>query len=136
MQSFVERIVFDKWNDALCDEEEILTPTILEVDQIIEALDAKIKTLVSMYCQDGSYLTIGGGTGQYVVYTSTSDGQLWNLLGDSDNRDEKEIVLLVAGGQEGDFPVSLIVNKAQVLQAAHTFFITGQMDTSLVWEKQ
>jgi hypothetical protein len=134
MQMFVNRVVTDKWIDVYCDEEEIETPSLADIDLVIDALDAKVRTFISLYGQDGTFLAIGGGSGQYVVYASICNEQLWNLLSDKDVG--KDIILLNAGGQEGDFPARQVVNKLQALQAAHTFALTGQLDSNLLWEKQ
>jgi hypothetical protein len=134
MHTFVNRIVTDKWSGLLCDEDEIHAPTVDDLDRVIEELDAKTHTLVSLYGESGAYLSIGGGAGQYVAYASTSDEQLWNLLSDSDDRNG--IVLLNAGGQEGDFPARQVVDKVLALQAARVFFGTGKLDFALRWEKQ
>ena len=134
MEIFVDRIAADRWEGVLCDEDEIDAPTIDDLDRVIEALDAKTRTMVSLYGQDEQHLCIGGGAGQYVVYASMPGGQLWNLLSASDDR--KDVVLVNAGGQEGDFPLRQVVDKETVLQAAHTFFRMGMLDVSLRWEKQ
>jgi len=130
----IDRVVADRWAGVLCDEDEIQTPTLDDVLRLIAALDAKTHTMVTLFGSDNSYLCIGGGSGRYVVYASTPDEQLWNLLLDSDDR--KGMVLLNAGGQEGDFPVRQVLDKSHVLHAARTFFETGALDAALRWEKQ
>lgn len=134
MHNFVDRIVADRWTGVLCEEDEVFSPSIDDLDCVIEALDCKIRTLVSLYGQNDTYLCVGGGGGQYVAYASTSDGQLWNLL--SNKSDCMDVVLLNAGGQEGDFPARQVVDKQQVLRAARTFLEIGKLDSSLQWEKQ
>lgn len=134
MQMFVDRVLADNWKGIYCSEDEIKHPSLADIDQIVDALDAKVRTLVTICGQDGCDLTIGGGLGQYVVYASIGDEQLWNLLSGDDK--DKVTVLLNAGGQEGDFPLRQVVSKSQMLQAAHTFFLTGQLDSTLLWEKQ
>lgn len=131
----VDRVIADNWEGVYCGEDEIRHPSLADIDQIVDALDAKVRTLVTIYGQDGCYLTIGGGSGQYVVYASICDEQLWNLLSSGEDKD-KGTVLLNAGGQEGDFPLRQVVSKSQMLQATHTFFLTGQLDSTLLWEKQ
>ena len=134
MDTYLDRAVADRWAGVLCVEDEIGTPTIDDVEQFIEALDAKSRTLVSLYGRDGAYLSLGGGEGQYVVYVSASDELLWNLLAEASQR--SGIVLLNAGGQEGDFPARQVVDKRQALQAARVFVRTGQLDSSQRWEKR
>ena len=135
MIPYVNRMVADKWTGVLCYEDETLTPTADDVNQAVQALDAKTRTLVSLYGRDGAHLTIGGGTGQYVVYASSSDEQLWNLVADTGEA-QSGVVMLNAGGQEGDFPARQVIAKPQALQAAQTFLQTGALDSSLRWERQ
>jgi hypothetical protein len=98
MQTFVDRIVADKWRGVLCDEDQIHAPSIADVDRVVDSLDAKTRTLVSLHGKDGAHLSIGGGPGRYVVYASTSDGQLWNLFVDSD--DQRGVVLSTPAGRK------------------------------------
>jgi hypothetical protein len=130
----IHRVVADRWDGVLCDEDEIEAPTLEDVLRVIAALDAKTRTMVSLFGPDNSYLCIGGGLGQYVAYASTSDGHLWNLLLDSDDR--KAVVLVNPGGQEGDFPARQVLDKSRVLHAARSFFETGVLDAALRWERQ
>ncbi|WP_431045594.1 Imm1 family immunity protein [Roseateles sp. L2-2] len=63
------------------------------------------------------------------------DGQSWNLVDDSKDH-VHEVVLLNAGGQEGDFPLRQVIDQLQTLQAAQTFLRTGELDAFLNWEQQ
>lgn len=134
MTNFVDRIVADRWRGVHCDEHETRSPSIADVYLAIEALDAQTRTIVSLRGQKGSYLSIGGGRGSYVVYVSTSEGQFWNLL--STRIDDKELIRLNAGGQEGDFSARQVVDKDRALKAAGTFFRSGGLDADLLWEQQ
>lgn len=133
MNTFVKKIIYDIWDNMDCDEAIIIFPTCDDVKKIIKLLDEKRYTLMSLYGDDGSYISIGGGNGKYVVYVSTTDNSLWNLLS-KDN--DKKTILLNIGGQKGDFFPYQIVNKEDVLQAACIFFESGRLDLSLHWEKQ
>jgi hypothetical protein len=97
-------------------------------------MDAKTRTLISLYGLDGSYLAVGGGAGKYVVYISTVEEEFWNLL--KQHSEKNGIVMLNAGGQDGDYPSRQVVDKESALRAAKTFFRTGNRDASLSWEKQ
>jgi hypothetical protein len=131
---FVDRVIVDKWSGEYCDNNVVKFPSTDDIEKVIDALDAKVHSIVSLYGKDGSHLTIGGGCGQYVVFMAVSDEEFWNLISSSD--DQKDIVFINVGGQEGDFPVRQVVNKAQVRIAARTFSLFGQLDSSLQWEKQ
>lgn len=135
MDAYVSRMTADKWTGVLCGEDETLMPTIEDVGQAVRALDAETRTLVSLYGRGGAHLTIGGGAGQYILYVSTSDAQLWNLVADA-KEGKSGVVMLNAGGQKGDFPARQVLAQPQVLQAAQAFLQTGALDSSLRWERQ
>jgi Immunity protein Imm1 len=98
-------------------------------------LNAENRTIVTIFGHLGAYLTIGGGAGQYVIYASLSDGDLWNVVS-SDCPDSEELVMLNAGGQEGYFKSKYIVDRLSAISAASFFFSSGQLDDSLKWERQ
>ncbi|ANH68022.1 Imm1 family immunity protein [Mitsuaria sp. 7] len=132
---YVNRMVADRRGGVLCTEEETLMPTADDLGVALCELDARSRTLICLYGQDGIDLTIGGGAGQYVVFASNADEQFWNLVNQAAT-DDSGVVLLNAGGQEGDFPARQVVTQPQALQAAQTFLQTGALDDSLCWERQ
>lgn len=134
MLYFVKRIVVDKWTGVFCREEEFHAPRIEDLDMALDALDAKIHTLACLYGSDGSYLTIGGGAGRYVVFASGADNKIRNLI--AAEGDPNQIALINIGGQEGDYSSRQIVDKEQMLQAAHLFFESGQLGSDFTWEEQ
>lgn len=133
MVSFIDRIVTDQWRGVYCNEQEMHSPSISDIDRAIKALDAETHTIASLYGQNGAYLNVGGGNGKYIVYVSTKEGELWNLLSGSE---DVGVILLNVGGQEGDFPARQVVGKDFASRAAETFFGSGKMDADLMWEKQ
>jgi len=135
MSLHVSRMTADSWNGVLCDEVETSTPTVSEMESAVDALDAKVRTIVCLHSPSGAQLTIGGGAGQYVVYGSTPDEQLWNLIADSGG-ERSGVVILNAGGQEGDFPARQVVARPAALRAVRTFGETGKLDPTLHWEEQ
>lgn len=132
---YVNRMVADRWNGVRCTEDETLMPTAEVLGAALRELDARSRTLICLYGQDGTDLTIGGGAGQYVVFASTAEEQFWNLVNQAMAPDSG-VVLLNTGGQEGDFPARQVVTQPQALQAAQTFLQTGALDDSLCWERQ
>lgn len=133
--NFVERMVFDQWRGLNCDEIEIDCPVFKDIADAIDCLNAENRTIVTIFGHLGAYLTIGGGAGQYVIYASLSDGDLWNVVS-SDCPDSEELVMLNAGGQEGYFKSKYIVDRLSAISAASFFFSSGQLDDSLKWERQ
>ena len=47
--AFVLKIVADNWNGVICNEEEISSPTHADVVRVIDELNAKTRTMVSLY---------------------------------------------------------------------------------------
>lgn len=134
MDTHVGYLLADKWDGVYYTEEKVILPTILDINRVVEALDAQIRTQVLLFSSADAYLSIAGGAGQYVSYAATSDGLLWNLL--SSNDDDKSTILLTTGGQKGDFAARQVVDKGRALQAARTYYLTGQLDPQLRWEEQ
>lgn len=132
MSLFVNRISADRWSGRSCVQDEFDPPVTEDVEKVVEELDTKVRTLACFYGSDGSYLTIGGGAGQYVVILATPGGEYWNLV--AKGQDPEERVPLVCGGQEGDFPKRQVVDKDSALKAAKSFSLSGELDQSLKWE--
>jgi hypothetical protein len=134
MNCFVNRIIADKWSGALTEDEVIVSPTFDDLRRVIESLDANVKTSVFLEGENGAYLAVGGGSGQYIVYVSPSDQQFWNLIANRTERNEK--ISLVVGGQDGDYAARQVVDKNSAIKAAKRFFLKGELDRSLHWELQ
>lgn len=134
MASFAERISADKWDGARCDDVEILQPTAGDVERCLNDLDDAIRTIVTLDGPGGSYLTVGGGQGRYIVFASPSQETFWNLI--NEDAEKASTVLLNCGGQQADYPARQVVDMWSALQAARTFFFTGKRDPSLSWELQ
>ena len=123
----------DRWSGADDASWQVVDPTWDDAQQAIERLDATVFTLVTIGGPGEQHLTIGGGSGRYVVYATFDNWDFWNLLGA--NPDGAPI-LLNAGGQEGDYPARQVVDKDRALRAARTFFTSLQLDPTLQWEQQ
>lgn len=123
----------DRWRGVLNDEWHIDNPTWDEVSRAIQRLDAKTFTMVTIQGPDGQHLAVGGGAGQYVVYATFDNCDFWNLLAE---RIQEGMVVLNAGGQEGEYPACQIVDLGQAQAAAHAFLGQLQLAPTLRWEKQ
>ncbi|MDC3982186.1 Imm1 family immunity protein [Polyangium jinanense] len=123
----------DKWHGVLNDEWHVDRPSWDDVDKAIRRLDAKTYTIVTVQGPGEQHLAIGGGSGRYIVYATFDNCEFWNLLStDSTNG----MVLLNAGGQEGDYPAAQIVDQEQARTAARTFLLDLRLEPSLRWERQ
>jgi len=139
MESHVRRVVWDLWDGEICEEGCIDRPKLSDVEGIILAMDARRRTIVTLYKGDDDILVVGGGDGRYVVYMADSEGRYWNLISGafaSGDLLATDRVLLNAGGQEGDFPIYQIVNRSQAIQAITAFYREGLRDESQRWECQ
>ena len=77
---------------------------------------------------------IGGGKdGKYIVYATPDNLIFYNLI---NPKAPPGKLFLVAGGQRGDYANKQCVGLQEVLRAAKTYADSGQLDPSLVWEKQ
>ena len=104
------RIHGDRWNGFLNHEWHAENPSAFEYEGALLRLDAKKYTMITIARDDGKHLTIGGGAGQYVVCATFDNEVFWNLV-----RPEPTsgVVLLNAGGQDGDFPAGQVVGLEQ-----------------------
>lgn len=134
MSFYGNYISADHWSGLENDEEEIGSPALDDLYRLINALNAKDRTLVCLGGQHGSHLAIGGGGGQYIVYISDPNQQHWNLIAESEDR--QAVISLIAGGQDGDYPARQVVDKNSAIKAAASFFLKGERDPSLHWELQ
>jgi hypothetical protein len=134
MSVFVNQITADNWSNEVTNDEVIISPTVADLHRVIDLLDADVRTSVFLYGDNGAYLAIGGGNGQYIVYVAPSDKQFWNLT--SNEADESEMISLVVGGQESEYDARQIVTKDIAIKAAESFFTKGDIDPSLHWNLQ
>lgn len=123
----------DLWAGPLNHEWNNLRPRIEDFDAALAKLDAAERTMITIQNSDESHLAIAGGNGRYVVYACFNDQEFWNLIQDDQ---AGGIILLNAGGQEGDFPARQVVDFDQASAAGRYFFQFQKMDPSLNWERQ
>jgi hypothetical protein len=123
----------DRWEGVMNHEWRIEQPSQQDMEQALQRLDAETYTMMTIHGEGERHMTIGGGGGQYVVYATFDNEEFWNLLSP---QDEQGVVLLNAGGQEGDYPSGQIVNLEEACAAARTFFCQQRLDPDLRWTKQ
>jgi hypothetical protein len=129
----VERIIADRWHGPQCDEVVIQNPTEQDFIRTLDALDGLERTLLCLEASNGRQLVIGGGDGNYVVYAAFSEHEFWNLLADIS---ESRTIMVVAGGQKGDFAARRVVDRMRARKAGISFMHEGELDQSLRWERQ
>jgi len=122
----------DKWDGVLSHEEEFDNPSQGDFDRALDNMDARIHTMVTLQTEDQRQMIIGGGAGQYVVCATFGKDEFWSLLRPEPG---ESIVMLNAGGQEGDYPERQVVDKERARRAAHAFLVTRELDPALLWER-
>lgn len=104
-----------------------------QIEAAINQLDGQRKTLLTLETEGETHMAIGGGgNGQYVVYV-TFDNESFHYVVEPANASQEQT--LIVGGQAGDYPRKLCVDKAAAIQAAKTFAERGTMDGSVCWEQ-
>lgn len=129
---FVQIITLDRWDGVFCDEIILENPSLTQFYEALDQLDAKKHTIMMLSGADAS-LTIGGGSGQYIVYVSDKNETIWNLKNPIKSVGTVRVNI---GGQEGDYDLCQIIPKPDVYKAACTFFQSGLLDADLVWVKE
>lgn len=133
---YVKRLFYDNWKDLTDIEKCIELPTWEEVEMVINMLDGKNVTQVTMDNGiEDDYLCIGGGNNElYNVFISSNDNQMTNTLIKT-HFNSTLVHKLVTGGQEGDFDDKICVSLKVVKCVAKKYYELGQADSSFEWEQ-
>ncbi|MCM0592561.1 MAG: Imm1 family immunity protein [Gloeotrichia echinulata DEX184] len=129
---FVVEMTTEKWLGNKNEGDVIENPNWSQIEKAIRELDGESQTLITLGINEDSYMSIGGGTNQYVV-TVTFDNLDFYILIDSTK--SEQIQTLVVGGQRGNYPANQCVDLLRCLLAARTFTESGKLDELLTWEQ-
>jgi hypothetical protein len=121
----------DLWKGVTCEETVVQSPSSEDISSAISALDASTRTMVTVLGPGQAHLTVGGGSGRFVVYATFDNETFFNLkAGRSAARAQ---VRLCIGGQEGDYPVDQVVDVDRAKRAATVFAESGTLSPELDW---
>lgn len=129
----IASLALDEWSGVFCTHRSIDEPSWEQIDEAINALDASRHTLLTLDGLADDLMTIGGGSGRYVVIYQVGEDVFWNLHADGD---PAETIMLDCGGQEGGFPADQIVGLDLARAAARTMLAVGGIDVGLGWKRQ
>lgn len=130
----MSKLRFDSWTGVYANHEEISQPSWPQVERSIRRLDESQYTEASFSRDDGSYISVAGGNGRFLVYigSAPADEEAYYTLADPE-KPEKAMEQLVTGGQRSKLPARTVVGLETALRAARTFFDTGMRDPDLSW---
>jgi Immunity protein Imm1 len=123
----------DCWEGVHNREWHIDPASIEDVLRALARLDARKYTMLTIRRSGEQHFVIGGGAGRYVVYATFDNEEFWNL---STGGAEAGVVMINAGGQEGDFPARHVVDPQRAAAAAKAFCLRGALEPAESWEKQ
>ncbi|MCM1232784.1 MAG: Imm1 family immunity protein [Ruminococcus flavefaciens] len=131
---YVKRIFYDDMRNQYDFEKEIELPGWDDVEGLINKMDGKVITQITMdNGNEDHYFCIGGGNGGlYNVFISENDNEMvWNLVNpDNDSKTYR----LVTGGQEGEFEGRLCVTIKTVKKVAKYYYEKGEKCNGYMWE--
>lgn len=130
---FVHLMMTDDWRNRVDHGISIAEPTWAEVRLAIEGLDGRHRTTVTLFDKEDSerYLIIAGQwAGKFMVNATIDGNDFFSLVDSSLPKDRK---ILFAGGQDGDYEERKCVPLLWALEAAQTFFETGELNPALAW---
>jgi Immunity protein Imm1 len=129
---FVDMMFADHWQGTSDDGVDVADPTWAVIENAIRGLNGKDRTLVMLSGDGAGHLAIGGGTdGQYLVYGTVDNLSFQVMVNQSEGA---ELVPLVAGGQEGEYPARWLTQLDQALMAAKLYVHDGLLGTTGSWE--
>ena len=130
----VKELVVDRWDGIYCENSTTPNPGLEDVVAAVRALDAWTATMVALHGAEEAHLAIGGGGGRYVVYVTDDNEVFLNLINEAS--EDEGVVLLVVGGQEGEYPSRMVVGLEAAVNAATDYVGTGRPAAGLRWEEQ
>jgi hypothetical protein len=113
---------------------ELADPRAVEVRRRIEDPNGHDRTLVTLD-REGEYLAVGGSADEgLVVDVEVGQGaELWQAL--SPSTSSAETVIVVAGGQPGDYPARIVTTLEVALSAAIAYAESGERSSDVRWER-
>jgi hypothetical protein len=114
-------------------EGELADPPEEEVQRRIEDVNGHDRTLVTLD-REGEYLAVGGSASQgLVVYVDVGEStEFWQALSPSTSSEDPVIVL--AGGQPGEYPARIVVTLEVALTVAVAYAASGERASGATWE--
>ena len=132
---FTKHLDIDQWAGRHKIDRAITNPTWSQVSEEITSLDGESKTMVILTDRPESdyYMIVAGcWEGGYMVNATKNQLEFFSIV-DPDGSTTKRLVFV--GGQDGDYEERMFIPLPQALEAARTFYETGEFDPTLNWER-
>lgn len=113
----------------------VYQPNWFQIENAIRNMKIHSITGIYLAVEEGElpYLMIGGGqSGKYIIEYQSEEGEIYNLF---DRRQSNEKIALVAGNQLSYYSAKILVDLNIALKAAKILAASGQLESSLNWEK-
>ena len=132
----IDQLTICVWEGRRCRHVDIASPTWEQVEAAVRALngcDRNDLYLTPDGADPETYLCVGGGAGQYVVFGSIGNETFPTVVSQAESRTDN--ARLMIGGQEGLYPLRWVVDLPEAICAARAFWQSGQFrGGSLTWE--
>lgn len=132
----IVRLERDEWDMGRDVGRAIEAPTLDDVQAAIKALDQERHTLLRLVLRDGAYMVVGGGREDFIVYVVVSDQRAVNLNTECFTFWSDPPVMVVAGGQAGDYETRYVVTLDEVFDAALGFAVVGGLNSRYSWTQR
>jgi hypothetical protein len=127
------KVEWDEWDGVVCCERTAEDCSADDADAVLRLLDQSKHTLMTVRGGVRS-LTIGGGVGRYVVFSQENDdGEIWEARTRRDVVSGGERVMVVAGGQEGDFSPDQVLTHDEARLVLQEFFTAASRSNTVDW---
>ncbi len=130
----IDRLDISRWVRNTRQDRTVDSPSWEEVEAAIRALNNVDLNDLYLHPHAGdpeTYLSVGGGGGQYFV-TGAIRNESFPILEEGEGPDD-EVVDLTVGGQTIDLPRSSVVTLDVALRAAKAFWEAGGFDCGIDW---
>lgn len=129
---FVRKLFTEDWAEPTHFQHMVEDPSLEDIEAALQTLDGERHTLVILQVTDEHHMAVGGGNnGMYTVYVTFDGDTFFNLINDTPSSD---MVRLVAGGQEADYPGRECVSLEDVMKAAKFFAQFDRLNPDMHWE--
>jgi hypothetical protein len=130
----IESLTICHWSPTARRDEVISDPGWSDIETAIRLLDNEARNdvyLRPLNSTQDTFLTVGGGSGKYIV-AGSEHGSRFPTLNNPAGADDS--VSLCVGGQRGEYPSRWVVDLEQALAAVRMFYEAGTFDCGISWD--